>query len=90
VAVFRRVWWFGADPEVWCGLGIAVVSFVWSGGGGWRFLVSFVFGGGGLGGLVAVSFLFWCFWTVRVLFGTVSDGVVVAATDLSWSGGGRD
>ncbi|MCI88672.1 hypothetical protein A2U01_0109959, partial [Trifolium medium] len=26
-AVFRWVWWFGADPKVLCGLGIAVVRF---------------------------------------------------------------
>ncbi|PNX95644.1 hypothetical protein L195_g018837 [Trifolium pratense] len=37
------VLWFGVDLEVWCGLGATVVSFVWSGGGGWRFLVSFRF-----------------------------------------------
>jgi hypothetical protein len=24
--IFRRVWWFGADPEVLCGLGVVVVS----------------------------------------------------------------
>ncbi|MCI80058.1 hypothetical protein A2U01_0101329, partial [Trifolium medium] len=48
VAVFRRVWWFGADSEVWCDFGVAVVSFVWSGGGGgWRFWCC----GGGLEGL---------------------------------------
>ncbi|GAU40159.1 hypothetical protein TSUD_292640 [Trifolium subterraneum] len=25
---FRREWWVGEDPEVWCGFGVAVVSFV--------------------------------------------------------------
>ncbi|MCI35353.1 hypothetical protein A2U01_0056574, partial [Trifolium medium] len=39
--------------------GVAVVSFLWSGGGGWRFLVSFVFGGGGFGVVVAVTDLSW-------------------------------
>ncbi|MCI37922.1 hypothetical protein A2U01_0059149, partial [Trifolium medium] len=27
-AVFRRVWWFGTDPEVLCGLDVAVVRFI--------------------------------------------------------------
>ncbi|GAU45784.1 hypothetical protein TSUD_86870 [Trifolium subterraneum] len=34
---FRREWWVGVDPEVWCGFGVAVGSFIWSGSGCRRF-----------------------------------------------------
>ncbi|PNX65786.1 hypothetical protein L195_g062772, partial [Trifolium pratense] len=58
-SVFWRVWWFGADPEVLCGLGVVVMSFVGvemvAGGLGLQWwpccscdpVVVFDFGGGG-------------------------------------------